>query len=219
MSDTHKPRKRGVIRRRVVPGVAVALAVLAGLEVGLQFLADGHPDAMVRLLALAAAAGVGAAVAALRRGGSLVVLLACGMAASSAQAGDRDRWYNVTISTAACPTGTPGSSGFALSGVRAWNVTVCPTLGQTITGAGLLRACVFRASPGPIKWALSPRFFWDMSDDGSGNPITSTLANPCVTFEDVQVGVNDGDLLYIYPSTDFGVSGGTAISVYLEGVL
>lgn len=68
MTDVHKPKKRSAMRHRVVPGVAVALAVLAGLEVALRVLADGHPSDTVRLLALAGAAGVGAAVAVLRGG-------------------------------------------------------------------------------------------------------------------------------------------------------
>lgn len=68
MPDTNKHQKRSALRHRVVPGVTVALAVLAGLEVALRVLADGHPSDTVRLLALAGSAGVGAVVAALRAG-------------------------------------------------------------------------------------------------------------------------------------------------------
>lgn len=222
-SQEEKKRHRRKVARRGLEGAAIALLIMGGVEAALQVLADGHPDPMVRVWAVAGAALAGAVLAGLR-GPTKVLLLCVVLAAASAQAADRDRQYNVTISTAACPTGTPGqlydlkTPGIALAGVRAWSVTICPTSGQTFTGVGLLRACVFRATPGPNKWALSPRFYWDMADDGTGSPITSSSSNPCVTFEDVQVGVNAGDLVYVYPSTDFGVSGGTAISVYLSAV-
>lgn len=222
MSDTHKPRKRGAIRHRVVPGVATALAVLMGLEVALQFIADGHPDAHVRLLAVAGAAGLGAVVAALRRGGAAVVLLACGLAANSAQAADRIRDYDVTISTSACPTGSPGTwtdakpPGIAISGLRAWNVKLCPkTAGAYFTGTGGWKACVYRSG----SWTLLPYFFIDMTDDGYGNPVTTTADNPCLGDWDVQVGVNDGDLLFLYPTTTMGVSSGTQVRVVLRGML
>lgn len=221
MTDVNKPRKRGTLRHRVVPGVAVALAVLAGLEVALQVLADGHPDSMVRLLALAGAAGLGAAVALLRRG-SLVVLLACGLGASSAQAADRIRDYDVTISTAACPTGSPGNwtdlkpPGIAISGLKAWNLKLCPkTAGAYFTGTGGWKACVYRSS----GWTLLPWFYLDMTDDGQGNPVTSTADNPCVSYWDVELGVNDGDLLFLYPTTTLGVSSGTLVSVKIRGML
>lgn len=222
MTDVNKPRKRGTLRHRVVPGVAVALAVLAGLEVMLHVLADGHPDTTVRLLALAGAAGVGAAVAALRRGGSLAVLLACGLAASSAQAADRIRDYEVTVSTSACPTGTPGNwddlkpPGIALTGLKAWNVRLCPkTAGAYFTGTGGWKACVYRSG----AWTLLPWFYLDMTDDGQGNTVASTADNPCVSYWDFELGVNDGDLLFLYPTTTLGVSSGTQVSVRLRGML
>lgn len=217
-----KSHKRKSRAKRALTGAAVTLALLGAMEVGFRVIADGHPDNMVRLMALALSMAAGAFVASLRGGGS-AVLLVVGLSSWSAQAGDVNRSYNVTISSSACPTGTPGlladgkEPGLFLGGLKAWNVTICPTSGETFTGAGLVRVCVFRRSPGPNKWTLSPTFYWDMSDDGTGNAITSTVSNPCVTFGDVLLGVNDADLVYAYPETSLGVSGGTAISVYLKG--
>lgn len=227
MSGTSIPvpaKRRGIMRRSVIPGAATTVAVLAALEVALQVIADGHTDPNVRLYALALSAASGVLVGLLRKAGLMLVPLALAVASGPAEAGDAARQYNVTISTSACPTGTPGllydlkEPGLTLNGLKAWNLTVCPSSGQTFTGVGGWKACVFRRSPGPNKWALAPLFYQDMEDDGRGNALTSTADNPCLTFWDLQVGVNDGDLLYVYPTPNLGVSGGTAVSVYLEGV-
>lgn len=217
-----KQHKRKSKIQKALVGGGVALAVLAGLEVAFRVLADGHPNEAWRLGFLAASMGLGAVAAALRSSSAAVVLLAVG-AAGGAEAADAQRQYNVTIASSACPTGTPGllsdgkEPGLSLDSLRAYNVTVCPANGQTFTGVGGWKACVFRRTPGPNKWALAHQFFLDMEDDGRGNTVTSTEDNPCVTFWDVEVGVWDADLVYVYPTTDLGVSGGTAVSVYLEG--
>src|ERR1041384_1148447 len=136
-----KKHRRRKMARRGLEGAAIALLVMGGVEAALHVLADGHPDPMVRIWAVAGSALVGAVIAGLR-GAAHVVLLCVGFAAASSQAADRDRQYNVTISTAACPTGTPGqlydlkTPGIALAGVRAWNVTICPASGQTFTAVG-----------------------------------------------------------------------------------
>jgi hypothetical protein len=217
-----KPRSR---LRRAMFGAGLTLAILGGLEVVFHAIADGAVSPTVKLVARALALGVGAVVAGLRDGPPAALLLALALSVPS-QAADRYRAYSVTLASAACPTGTPGllsdgkEPGLATGGLRAWNVTVCPEATRTFTGTGLLRVCVFRKSPsGPGLWALSPTFYWDFSDDGSGNPITSTSSNRCVTFSDVLLGVNDGDLVHVYPETTLGVSAGATISVYLEGQL
>jgi hypothetical protein len=123
-----------------------------------------------------------------------------------------------TIASAACPTGSPGVSadgltpGISLSGLRGFKVTVCPAAGQTITGVGLLKVCTYAAEPwGPGEWALSPEMTWDMTD------VTSTADNPCIEFSQLQPVVALSDWVFVYPSTDFGVSGGTTLTVYLTG--
>jgi hypothetical protein len=221
------PRRRGVMRRRIIPGVGVALAVLGALELGLRIIAEGHPSQEVRMYALAFSVTAGAIVAGLRgaTGAVLVLLIASGVS----EAGDINRSYNVTIASSACPTGAPGllsdgkAPGMSLAGVVAWNVTVCPEATRTFTGTGGWKVCVYREYPGPQKWATSNMYF-DMTDDGRGNAIVTTTANPCHTFYDVEVGVADGDLVYVRPTQAgdtegaLGVSAGTAVSVYLEAV-
>lgn len=217
-----KPRSR---LKRAAYGVGLTLAILGGLEVAFQVIADGAVSPTTKLLARALGLGVGAAVAGLRSGPPAALMLAV-VLAMPAGAADRYRSYSVTLASAACPAGTPGvlsdgkEPGIATGGLRAWNVTVCPESTRTFTGTGLLRVCVFRRSPGgPNLWVLSPTFYWDFSDDGTGNPITSTSSNRCVTFPDVLLGVNDGDLVHVYPETSLGVSAGSTIDVYLEGQL
>lgn len=216
-----KPRSR---LNRAAFGVGLTLAILGGMEVAFQVIADGALSPTTKLLARALALGIGAVVSGLR-GGPPAALLALALVLP-AHAADRYRSYAVTLASAACPTGAPGllsdakEPGLATGGLRAWNVTVCPEATRTFTGTGLLRVCVFRRSPGgPGLWVLSPTFFWDFADDGSGNPITSTSSNRCVTFSDVLLGVNDGDLVHVYPETTLGVSGGSTVSIYLEGQL
>jgi hypothetical protein len=217
-----KPRSR---TRRALEGSAVAITLLVGLEVALSVIADGAVSPVAKLLARALAFGIGAVVAGLRGGPPVLLLLAVAVSLPAAAA-DRYRGYTVTLASSACPTGAPGlmsdgkEPGIATGGLRSWNVTICPEATRTFTGTGLLRVCVFRRSPGgPNLWTLSPTFYWDFSDDGSGNPITSTSSNRCVTFSDVLLGVNDGDLVYVYPETTLGVSAGSTVSVYLEGQL
>jgi hypothetical protein len=217
-----KPRSR---LRRAIFGAGLTIAILGGLEVVFQVIADGALSYEVKLVARALALGVGAVIAGIR-GGPPAVLVLAAVLSLPAGAADRYRSYSVTLASAACPTGTPGvlsdgkEPGLATGGLRSWNVTVCPESTRTFTGTGLLRVCVFRKSPGgPNLWTLSPTFFWDFTDDGTGNPITSTSSNRCVTFSDVLLGVNDGDLVHVYPETTLGVSAGSTVSVYLEGQL
>lgn len=210
-------RRQSVLRRKVLPGAIVSVAVLAALEVGFRVIAEGHPNPTVRLLALAFSVTAGSLVGGLRGAGPLAVLLAVGVA-SEAPAADRERYpYDVTISTAACPTGAPGRDstnreyGMQLGGLKSWAVMICPASGQTFTGTGKLKACVYRSVS--QQWALSPLFEWDLTG------YTSTVANPCFTMPDVMMAMDTGDLLYVYPSQDFTVSGGTAIRVSLWGTL
>lgn len=213
-----KPRSR---MRHAAFGVGLTLAILGGMEVAFQVIADGALSPTTKLLARALALGIGAVVSGLRGGppAALLLALAVGLPAHAA---DRYRPYTVTLASSACPAGAPGimsdgkEPGMSLSGLRAWNVTILAPTGQTFTGTGLLRVCVFRRAPGgPNRWVESPTFAWDFSDDGYGNPITSDSA----TFSDVLIGVNDGDLVYVYPETTLGVSGGSTVSIYLEGQL
>lgn len=215
-----KKYRRKKLARRGLEGAAIALVLMGGVEAFLQVVADGHPDPQVRLLAVAGAALAGAVISGLR--GQAVVLLAVALAAGPAHAADRVRDYDVTISTSACPTGTPGAwtdlkpPGIAISGLKAWNVKLCPkTAGAYFTGTGGWKACVYRSG----TWTLLPYFFIDMTDDGYGNAVTTTADNPCFGDWDIQVGVNDGDLLFLYPTTTMGVSSGTQVRVVLRGML
>jgi hypothetical protein len=210
-------RRRSILKRNVLPGIAVTLAVLGALEVGLRILAEGHSDPNARLYALAFSLAAGALAGGLRGSAPLAVLLALGVA-GEAPAADRERYpYDVTISTAACPTGTPGRDstnreyGMQLGGLKSWAVMICPASGQTFTGTGKLKVCVYRSVS--QQWALSPLFEWDLTG------YTSTVANPCFTLPDVMMGMDTGDLLFVYPSQDLSVSGGTAIRVSLWGTL
>jgi hypothetical protein len=218
-----KPRSRA---RRVLRHLGATLTILGGLEVVFRTIADGELSPNTKLIARALALGIGAVVVGLRGGAPAAALLLAVAAALPAHAADRYRSYTVTLASSACPTGAPGimsdgrEPGMAVADLKAWNVTVCPEATRTFTGTGLLRVCAFRRSPsGPDLWVLSPTFYWDFSDDGTGNPITSTSSNRCVTFSDVLLGVNDGDLVYVHPETTLGVSGGSTVSIYLEGQL
>jgi hypothetical protein len=123
------------------------------------------------------------------------------------------------LGDSACPSGAPGNApdgypwGISLAGVKGWTVTVKPmTEGATLTGEGSLYVCVYSATPwGPGEWVLSPRFTWTMTSDDA-----TTADHPALRLEDVPVYVGHSDRLYVYPSTDFGVSSG-GVSVYLEG--
>lgn len=147
--------------------------------------------------------------------GCLLVLLA----SSAAHAGaPRPNRYSVSIATAACPTGTPGvgadgdAYGISLSGLRGWKAAVCPEEGETLTGAGSLKVCTYSQELwGMGAWALSPEFSWNMTGRAS------TADHPCIQLMDVPVYIGLSDRVYVYPSTDFGISGGTTVTVYLVG--
>lgn len=131
--------------------------------------------------------------------------------------------HTFTVGTAACPTGTPGTdtdgaeSGISLSGLRAWTVEVCPvTAGAYFTGAGLLHTCTFsRTEWGSGSWALGP----DLDPGTSDGTLTTTADNPCRRFWDVEVGVGLSDRVYVYPSTNLGLSAGTQVRVRVFGEL
>lgn len=142
--------------------------------------------------------------------------------ATSAHAGQRPVYHQhtLTISTAACPTGNPGTApdgvtwGISLAGVKAWSVTVCAEDGETISGTGSLKVCTYSAEPwGPGEWVLSPRFTWIMTADDS----TTAEDKRCIEMETTTVGVDLSDRVFVYPSTDFGVSAGTTLEVHLKG--
>lgn len=125
--------------------------------------------------------------------------------------------YTFTIASAACPTGTspgPGNGwGISLAGLRGFKATLCPADGQTITGlAGAIKVCVYSAAPwGPGKWALS-ELKWTMTTADA-----TTTDNPCRELYQLQTVVGLSDRVFVYPSTDFGVSGGSTLTVYLVG--
>lgn len=129
--------------------------------------------------------------------------------------------HTFTVSTAACPTGAPGldtdgvAYGISLSGVRAWTVEVCPvTAGAYFTGAGLLKTCTYSQTEwGSASWALGPEL------DAGVDALTTTADNPCRRFWDVEVGVGLSDRVYVYPSTDWGLSAGTQVRVRVIGEL
>jgi hypothetical protein len=123
------------------------------------------------------------------------------------------------LADSACPTGAPGNApdgypwGISLSGLQGWTANICPlTEGAYLTGAGSIHVCTYSATPwGPGSWALAPRFTWTM-----GASDATTADNPCFKLEDVPVYVDLSDRVFVYPSTDFGVSSG-GVSVYLYG--
>lgn len=154
------------------------------------------------------------------RGRAAPLLLALLFVPLAAQAGSpRYHSHTFTVSTAACPTGTPGTDtdgqpyGISLSGVRAWTVEICPvTTGAYFTGAGLLKTCTFSQTEwGSGGWALGPDL------DSGTEDLTSTADNPCRRFWDVEVGVGLSDRVYVYPSTDLGLSAGTQVRVRVFG--
>lgn len=133
--------------------------------------------------------------------------------------------HTFTVSTAACPTGTPGTDtdgaeyGISLSGVRAWTVEICPiTASAYFTGAGLLHTCVFsRTEWGSGSWALGPDIDIGPDGDPSTDDLTTTADNPCRRSWDIEVGVGLSDRLYVIPSTDFGLSAGTQVRMRVFG--
>lgn len=128
--------------------------------------------------------------------------------------------YTVTISTAAPPTGTPGTApdglpwGISLSGLRGWTATVCAESGQTITGAGYLYIAVWKPQPwGPGEWVVS-ELKWAMAGKTS-------QTKRCIELGQLEPVIALSERVYVYPSTDFGVSNlanpAAAITVYLLG--
>lgn len=122
------------------------------------------------------------------------------------------------LSQSTCPTGSPGLApdgaawGISLAGLQGWTVNLCPlTNGANFTGAGSVRVCTYSATPwGPGSWSLAPRFTWTMTAGDA-----TTVQNPCLKLEDVPVYVDLSDRVFIYPSTDFGVSsGGVVVHLY-----
>lgn len=149
-------------------------------------------------------------------------LLLCLLPAVAALAGaPRYHPHTFTVSTAACPIGAPGldmdgvAYGISLSGVRAWTVEVCPvTAGAYFTGAGLLKTCTYSQTEwGSGQWALGPDL------EPGVDSLVTTADNPCRRFWDIEVGVGLSDRVYVYPSTDWGLSAGTQVRVRLFGEL
>lgn len=127
--------------------------------------------------------------------------------------------HTFTVSTAACPTGSPGTDidgvqyGISLAGLRAWTVEVCPvTAGAYFTGAGVLHACVYSQTEwGSGSWALA----FDL--DPGADTWSTTADNPCRRWPDVEVGVGLADRVFVFPSTDFGLNSGTQVRVRFIG--
>jgi hypothetical protein len=149
-----------------------------------------------------------------------VLLFLVALPAIAATGSARYNRETITIASAACPTGAPGLDsdgdpwGISLYDLRGFKVRVCPASGETITGAGTLKVCTYSPSPyGDGTWALSPELSWDMTGKSS---IGSS--NPCLEFTHLQTVVSlPGERVFVYPSTDFGVSGGTTVRIYLSG--
>jgi len=131
----------------------------------------------------------------------------------------------VTISTSACPTGSPGTDadgdyfGLPLQQNRGWKVRICPiTAGATITGAaGSVKFCTYSPSiwmgTAAAGWALSPQFTVPMTTS-----YATSSSNPCLELSQNQPVVRlSGERVYAYVSTDFAVSSGTQVKVCMSG--
>jgi hypothetical protein len=147
----------------------------------------------------------------------LLILLILPWAAQAGEARYHPTPTVFTIATAECPTGSPGLApdgiawGISLSELRGFKATICPEVGQTITGVGSMKICTYSATPwGPGAWALS-ELEWDMTD------VTSTSTHRCRELSQLMPVVSLSDRVFVYPSQDFGVSGGTTLTVYLVG--
>lgn len=146
-----------------------------------------------------------------------MLALTCGIANAGTPVYHRHDFSN--LATSACPTGAPGNApdgypwGISLAGLQGWTAQICPlTEGATLTGDGAVYVCTYSATPwGVGEWSLAPRFTWTMTADDA-----TTTDNPCMKLEDVPVYVDLSDRVFVYPSTDFGVSSG-GVSVYLYG--
>lgn len=102
--------------------------------------------------------------------------------------------------------GTVGS-GMSLTGVYGARVSLCPAAGQTLTGAGALRAYYWHNSAG--TWMRNPDL--DLSVGSA-----TTTANPCRVWPDWTTSVRGGGFI-LYASDGIGVSGGTAVVVRVDG--
>ncbi len=208
-------------RPLVSPALAGALGTLSGYLVHRAADApDGWPRAALLAGAVlcAGAAGVPLSAPGAAKAAPLLVAL---FAFSAHAGGPRYHGHTFTVSTAACPTGSPGNDtdgqlyGISLSGVRAWTVEICPiTAGAYFTGAGLLHTCTYSNTEwGSGSWALGPDI------DPGTTDLTTTADNPCRRFWDVEVGVGMSDRVFVYPSADLGLSAGTQVRVRVFGEL
>ena len=108
--------------------------------------------------------------------------------------------------TTAPSVGTVGS-GMSLTGVYGARVTLCPTAGQTLTGAGTLRAYYWHSSV--ATWMRNPDL--DLSVGSA-----TTTANPCRVWPDWTTSVRGGGFI-LSASDGIGVSGGSAVVVRVDG--
>jgi len=205
------------------PLVSAPLATALGTLSGYLFQAslnapEGWPRAafLTGAVLAAGAAGVPLPSPAAR---ALPPALAALLALNAHAGAPRYHLHTFTVSTAACPTGTPGTDmdgqpyGISLSGVRAWTIEICPvTAGAYFTGPGLLHTCAYSQTEwGSGSWALGPDL------DPGTDDLTSTADNPCRRFWDIEVGVGLSDRVFVYPSTDMGLSAGTQVRIRLFG--
>lgn len=205
--------------------LAGALASLAAYLVDAAFTAPpGWTQAAFLAGAVVCAGVAGVPVPSPRSARAAPLLLL--LAALPAHAGaPRYHTHTFTVSTAACPTGAPGldtdgtAYGISLAAVRAWTVEICPvTAGAYFTGAGLLKTCTYSQTEwGSGSWALGPTLDIGPDGDPTTTDVTTTADNPCRRYWDVEVGVGLSDRVYVYPSTDLGLSAGTQVRVRLFG--
>lgn len=111
-----------------------------------------------------------------------------------------------TPPTTAPVTGTAGA-GLSLAGLYGARVSLCPAAGQTLTGAGSLRAYLWH--PYASTWMRSPDL-----DLSVGSATTS--ANPCRVWPDWLTGVRQNGAV-LYATDGVGVSGGTTVTVRIDG--
>lgn len=205
--------------------LAAALASLSAYLANEALTAQGWIQAAF-LAGAAVCAGVAGVPIPLPRSARALPPLLVLLAAFPSQAGaPRYHAHTFTVSTADCPTGSPGNDtdgvpyGISLSGVRAWTVEICPvTEGAYFNGPGLLKTCTYSQTEwGSGTWALGPDLDIGPDNDRTTADVTTTAANPCRRYWDVEVGVGLSDRLYVYPSTNFGLSAGTQVRVRLFG--
>lgn len=113
-----------------------------------------------------------------------------------------------TAPTAAPVSGTVGS-GINLAGAYGVAISVCPEVGQTLTGTGTLRAVLWDFGSGSLAgWMWSPEADLSVSK-------TTTLANPCMTWADRAVAFRGARSL-LYVADTVGVSGGTTVTIRIS---